>query len=122
MQQDRVPTTEEIRRLLSHMPVQGRALFTLQASAGTRIGETVELRLDDMSLGSDPPRAYLRPETTKSGDGRVVFFSVEAVEAIEEWLKVRDDYLESAYLEENDWIRDYSLSHLTMHPISGEEH
>ncbi|MHA2204556.1 MAG: tyrosine-type recombinase/integrase [Candidatus Thorarchaeota archaeon] len=97
VQQDRVPTTEEIRRLLSHMPVQGRALFTLQASAGTRIGETVELRLDDMSLGSDPPRAYLRPETTKSGDGRVVFFSVEAVEAIEEWLKVRDDYLESAY-------------------------
>ena len=90
---DRVPTTEELRRLLSHMSIQGKALCLLMASAGTRIGETLLIKLQDVDLTSRPGKVKIRAAYTKSNQDRVVFFSREATEAIDEWLKSRDQYL-----------------------------
>ena len=85
-----IPTGEEIRRVFEHLPLEGRALFTLMAAAGTRIGESVLVEFEDMDLDADPPRIHLREETTKNHRSRVVFFTAEAKDTLEQWLRVRD--------------------------------
>ena len=52
------------------------------------------IEFDDMALDLDPPRIYLRAETTKNRQPRVVFITTEARDAIEDWLQVRYAYLE----------------------------
>lgn len=93
---DEVPSNEELRKVLNHLPVHGRALFLTLASSGMRIGEALELKLDDMNLKTDPPRLTVRAENTKSGGQRTVFISREARETIQQWLQVRAQWLESA--------------------------
>ena len=85
---DKGGTHEEWRRILLHMSIKGRSLFLFLLSTGARIGETLQLKLSDLDLNADPPRAYIRPEYTKGGyGGRVVFMTYEARDAIEEYLK-----------------------------------
>lgn len=87
-------TTREIRKIISVSRAHGTALVMTMSSAGTRIGETLHIEIDDMALDKDPPRIYLREETTKNKQPRVVFLTSEAKDAIEDWLQVRDAYLE----------------------------
>jgi integrase len=94
LQQDIIPTSEQLRQFFLHMPISGRALFTLQASAGTRIGETLLIESGDLDFDKSPPRIRLRAETTKGKVARTVFITPEAKEALLEWMKVRDEYLE----------------------------
>ena len=54
-----------------------------------------EIRFVDIHLNEDPVRIIVRGEHTKTKNSRTAFVSQEAKEAIEEWLKVRDDYLRS---------------------------
>jgi len=92
---DKVPSNEELKQILSHMNIQGKTLFTMLASSGMRIGECLRLNLSDLEDGS-PFRIKIRGETTKSGNSRITFISKEAVLLLNEWLKVRQDYLKSA--------------------------
>lgn len=90
---DRVPSNVELRRILTHMAIQGKALYLLLASSGMRIGEALKLKLSDLALGEDPAKINIRGEYTKSGNPRLAFLSSEAKEALEEWLKVRPHYI-----------------------------
>ncbi len=94
--QDRVPSNPELRSILTHMPIQGRALYLTLSSSGMRIGEALKLEESNVNLESEPARIQVRGANTKSGDNRIVFISKEAVEAIRDWLKVRSQYLDSA--------------------------
>jgi len=93
---DKVPSNVELRRLLMHMPVQGKALFSVLASSGMRIGEGLQLKLGDIELGREPCKFSVRGEYTKTGNPRIAFGSKEAKVTIQEWLKVRPDYLTAA--------------------------
>jgi integrase len=93
---DKVPSNAELRQIIMHMPIQGKALFLALASSGMRIGECLQLKLGDIDLEADPPRVNIRGEYTKTGNPRVAFISREAAEALREWLKVRSQYLCSA--------------------------
>jgi len=85
---DKAGTHEEWKRILSHMSLAGRSLFLFLLSTGCRIGETLQLKVSDLDLEADPPRAYIRPDYTKGGyGGRMVFMTYEARDAIEEYLK-----------------------------------
>ena len=53
-----------------------------------RIGEALQLELDDLNLNSYPAKIYIRGEYTKSGNPRIAFIFSEAKEAVEEWLKI----------------------------------
>ncbi|EHR79397.1 hypothetical protein OCC_08018 [Thermococcus litoralis DSM 5473] len=87
---DKAGSHDEWKRILTHMSLAGRSLFLFLLSTGCRIGEALQLKISDLDLEKDPPRAYIRPEYTKGGyGGRVVFFTYEARDAIEEWLKLR---------------------------------
>jgi len=93
---DKVPNNVELRRIMMHMPIQGKALYLMLASSGMRIGETLKLKLDDVELDKDPPRINIRGEYTKTGNPRLAFFSREANMAVQEWLKNRSKYLQAA--------------------------
>jgi len=87
---DTAGTHEDWKRILTHMSLAGRSLFLFLLSSGCRIGEALQLKISDLDLKADPPRAYIRPEYTKGGyGGRVVFMTYEARDAIVEWLKLR---------------------------------
>ena len=51
--QDRIPNTEELRRILSHMPIQGKALYLVLSSGGMRIGDAVSIDLEDLNLNQN---------------------------------------------------------------------
>lgn len=93
---DRIPTVEELKQILSHLPIQGKALYLTLESSGMRIGELLKSFLSDVHIDETPARIQLRGAVTKSGNSRNVFFSKEAKEALVEWLKVREGYLKSA--------------------------
>jgi len=93
---DKVPSNAELRRIIMHMPVHGKALFLTLASSGMRIGEALKLKVEDVELDTKPVRVNIRGEYTKTGNSRVAFVSREAAEAIQEWLKVRSQYIEAA--------------------------
>lgn len=89
-------THETLKTLLTHMDAKGRALIITLASSGMRIGECLQIRINDVDLASEPAQITIRGEFTKTGNQRLVFISKEAVHAIKEWLKVRDNYINSA--------------------------
>lgn len=85
---DKAGIHDEWKRILSHMSLAGRSLFLFLLSSGCRIGEALKLKVSDLDLEADPPRAHIRPEYTKGGfGGRTVFMTYEARDAIEEYLK-----------------------------------
>jgi integrase len=94
---DDVPTKEELRSILTHSDVCGRAMILLGASSGLRIGDILNLKLKDVKsvLGNHPPKLTIVQQ--KTGQEQIVFFSQECAQAIGEWLKVRDDYLSWSY-------------------------
>ena len=93
---DRIPSNKELRQILSFMDAKGRALFLLLSSSGMRIGEALKLKLVDIDMFSNPVKIEIRGETTKSGDPRYTFVSVEAKEALELWLKIKSKYIKTA--------------------------
>jgi len=93
---DRPPTTEELRKILNLMDIKGKALFLVLATSGMRIGEALKLKVEDFELDKDPVRVNIRGAYTKTGNSRIVFISSEAKEAVEQWLRIRSDYLKQA--------------------------
>ncbi len=88
--QDDILTKEQLKRVLQHSSVNGRALALFLLSTGARIGESCKLKMRDIDLDSDPPQVNIRETYTKSEvGGRVMWFSEEARDAIIEWHKVR---------------------------------
>jgi integrase len=94
--QDRIPSNKELKTLMMHLPIQGKSLFLTLLSSGMRIGETLKLETDDIYLNETPVRINILGKYTKSGDRRTAFISSEAKEALEEWLKLRQNYLTSS--------------------------
>jgi len=89
-------TREVLRRIISHCDLKGKALFLFLSSSGIRVGEALQLQVDDVDLDSNPVKVLVRGEYTKTGDSYVTFISREAKEALLEWLKVREQYLDAA--------------------------
>jgi len=93
---DKVPTPEEFRKILNHLPVHGRAFSLVLLSSGMRLGEALQLKIEDVDLEKNPVKVTVRAEYTKSGNKRFTFISREAQEVVLEWLKVRQSWLEAA--------------------------
>jgi len=93
---DKVPSNKQLRRILTHMPIHGKALYLALSSSGMRIGEALKIRLEDVEWNAEPLTINIRGENTKTGNPRITFVSSEAKEALEEWLKLREDYISTA--------------------------
>jgi integrase len=103
---DRVPSNVQLRRIMTHLPVNGKALFLVLASSGMRIGEVLQLTPTDVDLNATPAKVTIRGEYAKSGNPRIAFISREATLAVEEWLKTRDDYLAVAVARRHKYAKD----------------
>ena len=77
-------------RIPSNMDLNGKALYMILSSSGMRIGEALRLKLADLNL--EQRTIKIRGEYTKSGNSRYAFFSGEAKEFLEDWLKHRKEY------------------------------
>lgn len=93
---DKVPENSELRKMVSHMPIQGKTLVLMLSSSGMRIGEALGLKLANIQVVGDLLRIGISGALTKTGNPRVTFASRETKESFEEWLKVRDQYILSA--------------------------
>jgi integrase len=91
------------------MQVNGKALFLTLASSGMRIGECLKLQIGDFDFTTQPCKVSIRGEYTKTGNSRVAFISREAVEAVQEWLKVRAKYIEGAANKSNGALKKRAL-------------
>lgn len=62
---DRVPTNLDLRKILEHMPIQGRALFLILSSSVMRIGETLgKTRPACRTRRAAPLHTWRRPPST----------------------------------------------------------
>jgi len=91
-----VPDSEELKRIVEYMPIHGKAMTLFLASSGMRIGESVELMIEDVEFDHDPAKIRIRGVIAKTGRKRIAFISPEAKEAVEEWLTFRDQYFKTA--------------------------
>ncbi len=90
---DRVLNTKIINAALQHCTIQGKALFLCLASNGARLNEMLSININDVDFNNHPVRMTFRGENTKNGQQRYTFISDEAVVAVQEWLKVRGQYI-----------------------------
>ncbi|MCX6655080.1 MAG: tyrosine-type recombinase/integrase [Candidatus Bathyarchaeota archaeon] len=86
---EKVPTGEELAKLLEHCSLPMKAIVLFLSSSGARIGETLMLRMSDLKLDHNPASAYFRMETTKTRVARKVYISSEAVAVLKEYLEYR---------------------------------
>jgi integrase/recombinase XerD len=83
---------EDVERLLeTNVGVRDRALILLLVRTGMRIGELLSTRVMDIIMAE---RKILIFEADKNLKGRVVYFSDDAKEALEAWLKKRNKAVE----------------------------
>ena len=88
---DKKPSKVLLRKILNYADIKLRALVLYLLSSGGRVGETLLFRLSDFDFDSDPPCVHIRGEITKGGaGGRTAYFSYEAKDAIQDWLRVKD--------------------------------
>jgi len=88
---DKKPSKTQLKQILNFADIKCRSLVLFLVSSGARIGETLQLRIEDFELDADPPRVSIKDEYTKGGvGGRTAYFSYEARDAIRDWLKVKD--------------------------------
>jgi len=90
-------TREKLRKILTHCDAKGKALFLFLESSAIRVGEVLQLQLDDIDFQSKPvPKIDVRGEYTKTGNVCRTFLSKEAKSFLLEWLRVREQYLKSS--------------------------
>ena len=79
---------EDIKALLSVIDKpRNRAIVLMLLRTGMRIGELLELRMQDVDLQE---QRVLVHEINKTGMGRVVYFSADAKAALIAWMKKKD--------------------------------
>ncbi|MGA2122464.1 MAG: site-specific integrase [Methanoregula sp.] len=96
---------ETIRTILQHLDVKGKALVLVLASSGMRINEALSVTLDDIDFKTNPTIITIRGENSKTGDNRITFMSSEAAQAVNEWLKVRTEYIRTSATRNNGLVK-----------------
>ena len=95
-----------ITQIIEHTNVKGKALILLLGSSGMRIGEALQIELDDINMETTPFYIHIRGYYTKNGMQRDTFISKEAKTTLDEWLKVRESYLISAQNRNKGFIKN----------------
>jgi len=95
--EEHVPERDEVKRVLEYCDIKTKTAILMGLSSGARIGEIMRLEPRDVHLNETPTRINIRAEIAKNGQRRTTFISSEATELLNEWLRVRNDYIQDAY-------------------------
>ena len=101
--EDRIPTRDELRLIVSKARPKMAAIILLAASSGLRLGTIVALKICDIDLESDPEIGIIkvRPELSKNGYGYYALMSSEARDALEYYLRYRS---QKEDLSKDSWL------------------
>jgi len=94
--QDRIPTQNEFKKILSYSDLKLKSLLLILASSGMRIGELTQIKIADVDFENEPTKISIKGEYTKTRDPRITFMNTEATFYAKEWLKQHDTYLKQA--------------------------
>lgn len=102
---DKVPTPQELKKILSYANPKAKALFLCISSSGMRREEATLLEPRDIPAFNEikegtypkgePAEITLRAEITKNSRNCYTFISCEAVDALHSWLQVREKYIQT---------------------------
>lgn len=95
--EEHVPEIPDIKKVLEYCDIKTKTAILIGLSSGMRIGEVMSIETQDIHMKETPARVNIRAEIAKNGQRRTTFISSEAKEMLEEWLRVRDDYIKDAY-------------------------
>lgn len=84
--QDRIPTQEELRKLFYLSNFEQKVILCVLVSTGMRAGEATKIKVEDCRLEEDPPHVMLKPEYTKGRRGRIVLLTEEARELLRTYI------------------------------------
>lgn len=87
---DRAPTVEELRQILSWGKLRTKAFILVLISSGMRLGEAIKLKVKDLDLNSKPVKVSLSPKVaSKTGESRITYISDEATDYLKKYLGER---------------------------------
>lgn len=91
---DRIPTQDELRKIMEVAPFQLKVLVYILSCTGMRLSEALNLDLKYCILDEDPARVEIPAKFTKTGRPRTVYLSDEAKKIVNQWVKeYRERYL-----------------------------
>ena len=95
--EDEALTVKKIRAIISHSDTLLKAFILVACSSGARIGEILSLRYDDIEYFDeyDIYSFRLSRHNTKTGKPHRYFLSHEAMQAIDDFMRVRPQYVSS---------------------------
>jgi len=102
---DEIPSIEQLKQILSHGNCKDRAWSLFAATSGCRIQEILQLKFVDVpsirklernEKITFPVKVYIRGEISKNEEPRITFISSECWETLIEWLRERENYLNTA--------------------------
>lgn len=96
-----VPDIDEIKQILHHCDIRTKTTILVALSSGMRISEVTKLLPDDIYLNETPIRINIRSEIAKNDKRRTTFVTHEAGELLEEWLRVKDEYMRKSLARMN---------------------
>jgi integrase len=105
---EKIPTREEVRRVLHHLPLHMKSFALMMISGGLRPSEVLELEFSDLEEDKDIMKINLRK--TKSGRRRFTYITPEAKDVLNLWIESRDTYrLKGADLTKSKKLRKQYL-------------
>jgi integrase len=87
---------KELRELLKICNPLYTAIILISATGGLRKSEVLALKKEWIKLDTNPPEINIPAHITKTEQERTTYITQETKEAIENWIKVRDNYMESS--------------------------
>ena len=92
--QDKIPTKEELRNILSYANLRDKAIYLTLLSSGVRVGELIKIKTSDIYTNENPVKIRLKAEYCKGKKkGRTVFVSDECKRYLVKWLQDRESWL-----------------------------
>jgi len=94
-QREEPVTKELITKLQRNLPPKLQTVVLVLSSSGMRLGELVQLELDDIDFETNPTTIRLRAETTKTRTERQTFLTTEATNSLKEYLLRNFQWIEN---------------------------
>lgn len=89
-------TKEILVRLLHNSSHKLQTVILMCISSGMRIGELVQLRINDIDFSTNPATIHLRKETTKTRETRFTCISAEATKSLKDYLRKKFSWSENS--------------------------
>ena len=101
---------DDVRQFISAIDNQrDRAMIMVLLRTGMRIGELLNTKMNDLHLKDRKIDIY---EGEKNRQGRVVYLSDDAMDALKAWLKIRDVHIEFLFYAQGRRSMTYSTARL----------